>query len=545
MKHRNCLKGLRKLALAFIVVIITAGASFAMNVYLTAEEFTYQNTTPTDPYYSPILSGITMWGFALCPDDTFANCDPASVPGPTISVPSGDSTLNILLKNNLPAQGTRGTAITSTSAVIPGQVPLLTPGTWPTWTDGSVGPRADVSQRVRSFTTETAVGGVTTYTWTNLKQGTFLYQSGTHPGVQVQMGLFGAVTHGASTTFDTEVTLLFSEIDPELHYSVQSGLYGTPLPPPPAKSLRGERTSPSDYHPKYFLVNGEPYSPSLSPIPAGNPGQDILIRFLNAGLVEKTPALQNQSMTIIAEDGNPLPFSKEQYSLLLPAGKTMDAIFTPAAEGYVPVYDRSLNLTNVAASPGGARVYLQVGAASPTLTVTKDGTGTGTVTAESLPGGIDCGLDCSEAYITGTEIRLVGTPDPGSLLTAWSEAGCTVPGDCVVTVNADTAVTATFTKFNAIKVLAPKAGDVIPGGSTTTIWWGAPANAVKFRLRYSLNNGATWKTIASNVVGNTYSWSVPVPPSNMTRCLVKVIGFNAKGVRVGAGTSGKFTISVP
>jgi hypothetical protein len=106
-------------------------------------------------------------------------------------------------------------------------------------------------------------------------------------------------------------------------------------------------------------------------------------------------------------------------------------------------------------------------------------------------------------------------------------------------------VTATFTKFTKMKVLAPKAGDVITGGSTTMIWWGAPANAKKFRLRYSLNNGATWTTIVSNVVGNTYSWSVPIPPSNMTRCLVKVIGFNAKGVRVGAGTSGKFTISVP
>jgi FtsP/CotA-like multicopper oxidase with cupredoxin domain len=242
MKHRNCLKGLRELALAFIVVMLMAGSSFAMDVYLLAEEFTYQSTNPTDPHYSPILSGITMWGFAQCTDDTFDTvdpCDPASVPGPTISVPPGDSTLSIHLKNNLPAQGTRGTAITSTSIVIPGQVPLLTPGTWPTWTDGSVGLRANVNQRVRSFTTETAVGSTSTYTWTNLKQGTFLYQSGTHPGVQVQMGLYGAVTHGASTAFDTEVTLLFSEIDPELQYSIASGRYGTPPPAPPAATLRG------------------------------------------------------------------------------------------------------------------------------------------------------------------------------------------------------------------------------------------------------------------------------------------------------------------
>jgi hypothetical protein len=234
----------------------------------------------------------------------------------------------------------------------------------------------------------------------------------------------------------------------------------------------------------------------------------------------------------------------------------MDAILTPAAEGYIPVYDRSLNLTNVAASPGGDRVYLQVGAAQFTLTVNESlppvGTGKGTITAQSLPGGIDCGPVgtgfgpvCSQDYIAGTEIRLVGTPNRGSLLTAWSEAGCTVPGDCIVTVNADTTVTATFTKFGKIKVLAPKAGDVILAGSTTTIWWGAPAKAAKFRLRYSLNGGTTWTTIASNVIGNTYLWSVPVPPATMTRCRVKVIGFNAKGVRVGAANSGRFTISVP
>jgi hypothetical protein len=370
------------------------------------------------------------------------------------------------------------------------------------------------------------------------------------------MGLYGSVTHLAaagqaypSVAFDNEVTLLFSEIDPELHYSVQSGLYGTPPRAPPEKPLRGQRTSPSEYHPKYFLVNGEPYSPSLSPIPAGNPGQDLLIRFLNAGLVEKTPTLQNQSMNIVAEDGNLLPFPKDQYSLLLSAGKTMDAILTPAAAGYIPVYDRSLNLTNAAASDGGARVYLQVADASQfTLTVTKNGTGTGRVTVASLPGGIDCGLDCSETYNSGTELRLVGTPDPGSLLMGWSGSGgwnFTGYGDLIGTLTADTTVTATFTAFTKISVLLPAKGEVVPAGSTYTIRWGAPANAKTFKLRYSLNNGTTWKIIASNVVGSTYSWTVPTPASTQNDVRVKVTGFNAKGVKVGAGTSGKFTISVP
>ena len=255
-------------------------------------------------------------------------------------------------------------------------------------------------------------------------------------------------------------------------------------------------------------------------------------------------------MTVIAEDGNLYPYSKQQYSLLLPAGKTMDAILVlPAQAGYVPVFDRSLNLTNAAASPGGARVYLQVAAADQfTLTVTKNGTGTGTVTAASLPGGIECGLDCSETYNSGTVLRLVGTPDPGSLLMGWLGGGgwsLAGYGDLIGTLTADTTVTATFTAFTKISVLQPAKGEVIQAGSTYTIRWGAPANAVTFRLRYSLNNGTTWKTIASNVKGSTYSWSVPTPASTKGNSFVKVIGFNANGKKIGAANSGKFTILVP
>jgi FtsP/CotA-like multicopper oxidase with cupredoxin domain len=551
MNHKNFPRDLRNVALTFILVMLTAGSSFAADVYLRVEEFQYQDANAADPHYSPILSGTTMWGFSQCTDGTFTSCSPASVPGPTLTETEGD-TLNVHVLNNL-----IGLFAEPTSVIIPGQVPSLTAGTYPVWTDGTTGPRTSAAQRVRSFTTETAVVGTGTYTFTNVRAGTYLYQSGTHPGVQVQMGLYGALIvnpaiagrayDDASTAYNSQVVLLFSEIDPELHYSIASGLYGTAPPAPPATPVRGQRTSPVDYHPQYFLVNGEPYSPSLSPIPAGDPNERVLIRFLNAGLLEKTPTLPNY-MTLIAEDGNLYPYSKQQYSVLLPAGKTTDAIFVlPSQAGYVSVFDRSLNLSNAAASPGGARVYLQVaGAEQFTLTVTKTGTGTGTVTAASLPGGIDCGSDCSEAYNSGTELRLVGTPDPGSLLMGWSGGGVSmVFGDYIGALNADTTVIATFSAFSAISVLQPNKGEVIQAGSTYMIRWGAPAEPVTFRLRYSLNNGATWTTIASNVKGSTYPWSVPVPPKTKTQCRVKVIGFDAKGARVGAGNSRKFTISVP
>ena len=66
-------------------------------------------------------------------------------------------------------------------------------------------------------------------------------------------------------------------------------------------------------------------------------------------------------MKIYAEDGNLYPYAREQYSLILPAGKTMDAIITPTAIGTVPLYDRRLFLTNSNLPGGGMLANLQIG----------------------------------------------------------------------------------------------------------------------------------------------------------------------------------------
>jgi len=53
-----------------------------------------------------------------------------------------------------------------------------------------------------------------------------------------------------------------------------------------------------------------------------------------------------------------------------------------------------------------------------TLTVSRAGTGSGTVT--STPGGINCGSDCSEAYSFGTQVTLAPIPGANSVFFAWS-----------------------------------------------------------------------------------------------------------------------------
>ena len=72
---------------------------------------------------------------------------------------------------------------------------------------------------------------------------------------------------------------------------------------------------------------------------------------------------------------------------------------------------------------------------SYTLSLAKAGNGSGTVA---------CGASCSSAYLNGTIVTLTATPVTGSAFTGWSGGGCSGTGPCIVTVNGNTSVTATF-----------------------------------------------------------------------------------------------------
>jgi hypothetical protein len=99
----------------------------------------------------------------------------------------------------------------------------------------------------------------------------------------------------------------------------------------------------------------------------------------------------------------------------------------------------------------------------------------------------------------------------------------------------------TFTK---VKVLAFNGGEFLPAGETHTITWGAPANATKFNLSYSLDNGLTWKSIVKGVTGNHHAWTVPASSANK-KAKIKVVGLNSKSVAIGSDTSdGQFTLGV-
>lgn len=87
-------------------------------------------------------------------------------------------------------------------------------------------------------------------------------------------------------------------------------------------------------------------------------------------------------------------------------------------------------------------VRAQLDLDSRTLTTTTSGAGSGTVT--SAPAGISCGVDCDEIYEFGTAVRLQAVPDPDSAFGGWSGGGCSGTGPCIVVLDDNETVDASF-----------------------------------------------------------------------------------------------------
>ncbi len=485
--------------LALIFIFGLSGISSGAEFWLRAETLTKT---------MPDANVITMWGFAQCTNGTYASCGPATVPGPRLTVPTGDTVLTINLRNNL-----TGLMVEPVSLVIPGLLPA-TAMTPVKFTD------SEGRQRVKSFTPETPADNATTitYSWT-MKPGTYLYESGSHPAVQIQMGLYGAVTrnaaagqaYGPSTAYNTEALLLFSEIDPLLHGHVAAGTYGTP---PPTGI-----TSTVDYEPKYFLINGEPFTPAAIHIPSGTAGQSLLLRFLSAGLKHRVPTIYGMNLSLVAEDGNLYPYPKAQYSLLLSPGKTMDALVTPDRGGEYPVYDRRLGLTNNATPSGGMLSYLSVvplpDVTPPTGSVVING---GALTTNSL--NVTLTLSATDLANAVADMRFSWDNTTWLGWAAYAAtANITIPAgpDGIKTIYVqfrDAAGNVSLTYSDSIQLVTSlfTGSVVINGGAvatssrsvTLTLSAASNAGAVTSR-RVSWNNGTTWSgwTTYTATVGAT------------------------------------------
>lgn len=458
-------------ALLQIGLLLTAGQAAAAEYWLCAKA---GSVTMPDSTVVPI------WGYIQDSTSFGGNCaGTPTLPGPALTVLPGDPTLIVHLRNDL--------TLEPTSIVIPGQTAAMTP----VWRDGTSGPRfanpnaptpAELAKRVQSFTQEAAPnGGTADYTWNNVRPGTYLYHSGTHPQVQVQMGLYGALTKNFASgpnqaydgvPYDAEVTLLFSEIDPAQHAAIAAGTFGTPSAPPTVcqdtNGLPMPMTSAYCYRPKYFLINGKPFQPNDPPLASLTQGQATLLRMINAGYRAYVPLLQGMHMKMVAEDGNRYqyreggvvyPRDQYQYSTWLAALKTTDAVIVPTATGGYPIYDRRLNTVTASSQDGGIFGGLQVAAAVPTDVAITKTDGLASVAAGDP---IQYTIVASNAGASASPIVTVSDAMPAALTgvtwTCTASAGSSCPASGSGNINAPVSLaaggSATFTVSGTVSPTA-------------------------------------------------------------------------------------------
>ncbi|MFM8943692.1 MAG: InlB B-repeat-containing protein, partial [Actinomycetota bacterium] len=140
------------------------------------------------------------------------------------------------------------------------------------------------------------------------------------------------------------------------------------------------------------------------------------------------------------------------------------------------------------------------------LTVTKAGTGVGTVT--SSPAGISCDATCTDQtaqFTHGTTVVLSATAPTGSLFTGWSGAGCTGTGPCSIPMTGAASVTATFALSYQLTVSKSGNGTGAltsnPGGISCNNNCTGPASA------WYVENTSVTLTAAPATSSNFTGWS--------------------------------------
>ncbi len=160
------------------------------------------------------------------------------------------------------------------------------------------------------------------------------------------------------------------------------------------------------------------------------------------GTVDRTLTVQNTStasLSVTASVGSPFSIvSGGSGSLAAGASRDVTVRFRPTTVGSVA---GNVNFTAGGDTLSRALSGSGTAASTTTLTVTRGGTGAGTVS--SSPAGISCGSDCTESVTAGAQFTLSASATSGSLFAGWSGT-CSGTGTCTVTVNAATTVNATF-----------------------------------------------------------------------------------------------------
>jgi hypothetical protein len=283
-------------------------------------------------------NSILVWGYGEGTSLTDAR---AQYPGPTLIVDEGD-TVTINLYNWITDE--QGDLLEDNTSLVVHGFQTVTSG-------GTPG----------TLTQEAAPGAMVSYTFTASRPGTYLYESGTEPWLQVEMGLMGALIvrptgglaqlpgpndangyatgaghayNDASTAFHREYLFILSEMDPIIHDMIEFG--------------QKDQIANHEYFPVYWFINGRVGPDTLAGddvfylptqpygiFPRMMPGEKLLMRVVGGSRDMHPYHHHGNHARVIAKDGQFLSsgpgagadLSHEVFTIQSVPGETVDAIF--------------------------------------------------------------------------------------------------------------------------------------------------------------------------------------------------------------------------
>jgi hypothetical protein len=173
-----------------------------------------------------------------------------------------------------------------------------------------------------------------------------------------------------------------------------------------------------------------------------------------------------------------------------------------------------------------------------TLTISKDGTGSGVVTSD--PVGIDCGTTCAFDFELNTLVTLSAVPDPGSIFTGWSDAGCPGTGTCQVTMDVAKGVTATFTAIEYTLTINSTHGTVTKNPDKTTYHYGEDVE-----LTAAASTGWTFTNWTGDITSATNPTTVHIDGDKNVSANYTEITFTISGNAGVSGATISFTGGTP
>lgn len=310
----------RKLMMLIVIIFSMAFLNQSFAKINTVKGPTFNLTAKSDYIITPDGGSYLMWGYAL-------DGGTMQYTGPTMDVNEGDTvTVNLTNELSVPV-----------SIVFPGQVGVNTAGD----SDGILTKEADPT------------GGSAQYSFVAEHPGTYLYHSGTNPGLQIEMGLIGALIvrpaseppdqnwayNHVDSQYDYEFLFLLTEMDPVVHELMQCG--------------KSDEINLTDYWPVLWFINGRcapdtmmmansPLLPTqpYNCLPRLHPGDKILLRFLGGSRHLHPFHTHGNNFDLIAQDsrllesssGNGADLAVSDFTQTVAPGATYDVIFTWTGE---------------------------------------------------------------------------------------------------------------------------------------------------------------------------------------------------------------------